>query len=125
MEIDTIGGINMNDKDFTDKIQYTKDISNTGRIRHMAKLTLYAQYFQEPEQDNARYEDIIKDKLAIMIHREIYEDRRFVLGEAISKLMSCVEPYYLPSEKLIDARDEVLKAAGFKPNNRLTQSYNE
>lgn len=114
----------MNDKDFTDKIEYTKESTNTGRIRHRAKLTFYAECFQDP-RDSGRFEDMLKDKLAVMIHREIYEDKRFALGEAISKLMDCVEPFYLPTEKLMEARDEVLRVAGFRPGNRLTQSYNE
>ncbi len=38
----------MNDKDFTDKIQYTKEFTNSGRIRHRAKLEFFAEYYQEP-----------------------------------------------------------------------------
>jgi hypothetical protein len=113
----------MNDKDFTDKIQFTKEISNTGRIKHRAKLEFYVEYFQDREMHSKssaeRAEEAIRDKMTVMIHREIYEDRRFVLSEAISKLMSCVEPFFLPSEKLMEARNEVLKAAGFKAGNRL------
>lgn len=108
----------MNDKDFTDKIEYTKELSHTGRIRHRAKLTFYAECYQDP-RDDGRFEDLIKDKLATMIHREIYENRRDALGRAIDELLSCVEPFFLPSQKLIDARDKVLEAAQYKPGNRL------
>lgn len=111
----------MNDKDFTDKIQYTKELSNSGRIRHRAKLEFFAEYYQEPltMSGNKIAEELIKDRLAIDLHRLIYEGRREALGKAIDKLLSCVEPFFLPSEKLLEARDEVLKAAGFKPGNRL------
>ena len=114
----------MNDKDFTDKIQYTKEVSNSGRIRHRAKLEFFTEYYQDingqwPESSIGMYEDLIKDRMAIELHRLIYEERREVLGRAIDKLLSCVEPFFLPSEKLLEARDEVLKAAGYKPGNRL------
>jgi hypothetical protein len=110
----------MNDKDFTDKIQYTKEFSNSGRIRHRAKLEFFAEYYQEyGYKDSLMAEELIKDRLAIDLHRLIYEGRREALGKAIDKLLGCVEPYFLPSEKLMEARDEVLKAAGFKPRNRL------
>lgn len=114
----------MNDKDFTDKIQYTKEISNSGRIRHRAKLEFFTEYYQDingqwSESSIGMYEDLIKDRMAIELHRLIYEGRREALGKAVDKLLSCVEPFFLPSEKLLEARDEVLKAAGFKPGNRL------
>jgi hypothetical protein len=114
----------MNDKDFTDMIQYTKEISNSGRIRHRAKLEFFTEYYQDidsqwSESSIGMYEDLIKDRMAKELHRHIYGERKESLGRAIDKLLSCVEPYFLPSEKLLEARDEVLKAAGYKPGNRL------
>lgn len=111
----------MKDRDFTDKIQYTTEFTNSGRIRHRAKLEFFAEYYQEPltMTGNKIAEELIKDRLAIDLHRHIYGNRKESLGKAIDKLLSCVEPYFLPSEKLLEARDEVLKAAGYKPGNRL------
>jgi len=111
----------MKDKDFTDKIQYTTEFTNSGRIRHRAKLEFFAEYYQEPltMTGNKIAEELIKDRLAKDLHRLIYEERREDLGKAIDKLLRCVEPYFLPSEKLLEARDEVLQAAGYKPGNRL------
>lgn len=111
----------MEDKDFTDKIQYTKEFSNSGRIRHRAKLEFFTEYYQEPltMAGNKIAEELIKDRMAKDLHRHIYGERKESLGKAIDKLLSCVEPYFLPSERLMEARDEVLKAAGFKPGNRL------